>query len=1117
MKMSINRRWIVLFLLLPMVMLSAGPTFAGKKKPAASKEKAADKEKPKWDVAKPPGIWKSVTIDTTETTWSNLDVSPDGATIVFDMLGDLYVVPIEGGEAKPLTTGIPWNFQPRYSPDGRQIAFISDRAGGDNLWVMNADGSDPRAITEEKEHIVHNPYWSPDGLYILGKKGFTSTRSIPAGEIWMFHIGGGGGVQLVERRDGKTAQKNIAEPSFSPDGRYVYYSRDSTPGRVWQYNKDSTGQIFTIQRLDLTTGETDTVAGGAGGAIRPIPSPDGKLLAFVRRTPDFTSALYVKDLHSGEERAVYGLLDRDLQEADGSMGNTPAFAWTPDGRSLVFWAGGKIRRVDIATTESKIIPVHVRAEKKIAPALRFPVKVAPEKLQVRMLRWAQYSPDGKTALFQALGHLYRKDLAGGRQERLIGKENEFEFYPVYSPDGKSIAYTTWNDDTLGTVRLASADFSGSRTLVDEPGHYIEPRFSPDGRLLVYRKITGGYLLDGNWSMDPGIYLVSTEPNAGPPKRISKTGFNPQFDADGKRVFFSTVEEETQLVLKSVNLNGKDERTHLKGKMALEYQVSPDGRWVAFIERYNAYIAPFPRTSKTVTLGLEGKAFPVRKVSSRSGEFLHWAPDSSALRWSHGATLYNRKLKDTFAFLDGAPEKLPEPVAKGVNLSFQVDADIPDGILALTHGRIVTMRNADQQQEVIPDGTVVVVGNRILSVGPSDSTAIPAGAEVIDLAGKTVLPGLVDVHAHGAMANNEITPQQNWMQMANLAFGVTTIHDPSNDSSEIFSAAEMQRAGMITAPHIFSTGTILYGAHAPGYRAEIDSLEDAEFHVRRLKELGAISVKSYQQPRRDQRQQVIAAARKLGIMVVPEGGAKFQTNMSEISDGHTGIEHAIPIVSGYDDVRQFWSSSGTGYTPTFVVAYGGISGENFFYDRTNVWEDKRLMAFTPRFIVEPRSMRRTKAPDIHYNHIHVAEFAKTLRDSGVGVNIGAHGQRAGLAAHWELWSMVQGGFSPWEAYRGGTIDGAKYLGMDGDIGSLEKGKLADLMVVDGDVLSDIRQSENLVYTLIGGRLYDSNTMNQLFPDKVERKPFFFQKEGGDTIHPLTMKYFQEFKEKHGWVH
>ena len=1070
-----------------------------------------------WQVTQPPFKLNEVAISTNETTWSSLDVSPNGKFMIFDMLGDLYKVDIKGGNATPLIQDFAWNIHPAISPDGKQVAFVSDRDGLSNVWVMDIDGTPLKQITREKKDIIHAPKWSPDGEYLVVTKGIMSSRSIPAGEIWMYHKSGGDGLQIKARNSGKRDQQNIADPAFSHDGRYIYFTENTVPGSRFEYNRDPLEGIFAITRYDRESGDERRYISGTGGAVVPTPSPDGKYVAFVRRVKDKT-ALFLKDIKTGTETPLTFALERDMQEGFGSEGYFTYFDWTPDASAIVYWSRGKFHIINVDSKETETLNVHIDTTVKFADALRFPVDVAPDNVEVKMTRWSQMSPNGKSILFQALGKLYVRDVKSGKVKRLTKQNDHDEYYPRYSNDGKSIVYTTWNDQDLGTVRVVSARGGKGKVISVQPGHYIEPSFSTDGKKVVFRKFTGGSLLDPKYSVDPGIYVANLKNDT--VEKVADSGYNAHFAGDNERIFFTEsaggkAYYETQL--SSVNLKGNDKRTHLYGADKVsEYKLSHDKKWVAFVYQFKTYVTPFVENGKTITVGPNMTSLPVTQLSSRAGEYLTWSADNSTVSWFNGPTLFTRSLDEAFAFVDGAPETLPDPVAEGIDLSFTTKADKPTGYTALMGGKIVTMRDADSTQEVIEDGVVLIKDNRIAAVGKRGEVDIPDNTLQIDTQGKTIIPGLIDAHAHGSQGRNEIIPQQNWKQYSNVSFGVTTIHDPSNDTTEIMAAAELQRTGHIVAPRIYSTGTILYGAEGLGYKAIINNYEDAYFHVERLKEAGAISVKSYNQPRRDQRQQVLWAAKNQEMMVVPEGGGKLQQNLTMLVDGHTGLEHSLPIEKGYSDVTQLWKATKFGYTPTFVVSYGGMMGEEYWYDKTEVWKNPRLLRYTPSTVLDKRAIRRPTAPESQYNHQNVARYAKTLRDNGVSVHIGAHGQREGLAAHWELWIMQQGGFTPWEALRGGTIDGAKHLGMSKDIGSIETGKLADLVVIDGDVLSDIRKSEFVEYTVLNGRVYESATMNEV-GSKKKRKPFFFEQDNATFMPQQTADEVEAKAHHYHWEH
>ncbi|MHA6289525.1 amidohydrolase family protein [Maricaulis sp. CAU 1757] len=1038
-----------------------------------------DAEEAGWDVANPPLETRSIEINVTEGTWMSLDVSPDGQTIAFDMLGDIYTMSISGGAATNISSGLPWEIQPRFSPDGSQIAFTSDRAGGDNVWIMDVDGSNRRQLTEESFRLLNNPTWHPSGDYIAARKHFTTQRSAGTGEIWLYHVLGGNGIALVERPN-EDFQKELGEPIFAPDGTGVYYTQNITPGNTFIYAQDSNTDLFNIRRYDLETGETSTVVSGAGGAVRPAPSPDGRYMAFVRRDR-IRSGLWIKDLESGEERRIVETVDQDMQETWGVTGLYPNMDWTPDSSSIVYWADGGIHRVDVASGEVTAIPFQISDTRDVIDPPRPQIEVAPASFETRMPRFATASPDGSQIVFESLGQLWIRDADGGEARRLTRGEGRREVFPTWSADGRTIAFVAWDDEELGSIRTISARGGRERVVTEQPGHYRHPRFSPDGTHIVFEKAGGGFLTAPEWSETTGVYVVPAE--GGAAERVVERGSLPHFGASSDRVFFTRGGDGARLV--SVDLDGSDERTHVTGEMVTEYQVAPDGRHVAFRQNYDVFVMPLLPGPQSVAGGASGSALPTVEVSGNGGTYFHWSDGGEQLNWSMGPVVYSAALADIRP--DPTGEREYTPPTSGIDISMSVEADRPSGYTALTGARLITM--AGEDGGVIENGTILINGNRIEAIGAD--IAVPEGARTVDVSGHTIVPGFIDAHAHGPQGTGDVIPEANWNAIAHLALGVTTIHDPSNRASQIFAAGEYQRAGLYLGPRIFSTGEIVYGARAPSVYAEINDIDDAREHVFRLAAQGAHSIKNYNQPRRDQRQQVVAASMEAGLAVVAEGGSNYHMDMAMVADGNTSIEHNLPQAVIYEDVLQMYSQTEVAYVPTITVTYGGLAGDPYWRQATNVWEHPILSQHVPPRVLQAGSVRRTTAPEADFVDDDNAREAHKLYRRGVDVAIGAHGQQQGLAAHWEMWSFARGGFSPLEALETATVMPARHLGFDRDLGTLEAGKLADLVVLRENPLEDIGHTDEIEYVMLNGRLYDPMTMEEVVTGDALAPQYFWE--------------------------
>lgn len=1055
----------------------------------------AQKENTTWDVNKPGESFNYAThkFTTTQGTWMNLDVSPDGKTIVFDMLGDIYTMPIQGGNAKAIRTGIAFEVQPRFSPDGKYISFTSDAGGGDNIWIMNTQGKEAKQITKESFRLLNNAVWTPDSKYLIARKHFTSSRSLGAGELWQYHITGGSGIQVVKK---KNDQQDINEPWVSSDAKHLYYSEDMYSGGFFQYNKDPNKQIYAIKRYNLISGERQTITGGPGGAARPTVSPDGAMLAFVRRVGEKT-VLYIHDLETGQEFPIYDGLNKDQQEAWAIFGVYPNFDWLPNNKELIIWSGGSFQRINTETLA--VTPINFQADVSIdlAQTVKTNTPIERDQFTPKVIRNARTSPDGKTLVFSALGHLYKKTLPKGTPERLTAS-TDFEFEPSFSPSGNEIIYVTWNDLEKGTISYVDINEGEPVKLTTEKAIYRTPSYSKDAKQIVYRKQAGNTDQGITFTKNPGIYVMDQDGQN--PTKIINYGENPMFNNDGSRIYLQTGGTYFGNLTKkliSVNLQGHDEREHVISKYANHIVPSPDNKWVAFTNLHKAYIAPMPQIGKPLTLDGKSNNVPVQQIAKDAGVNLHWSSNSNTIMWTLGDEYYSNTLQDKFSFVPSGKQTPTNMPDSGLKVGLNALVDKPSGRIAFRDARIITMNG----NQVIENGVIVVNGDHIEAIGSAAEVTIPDDCKIIVATGKTIMPGLVDSHAHIGGFRAGLPVQNNWQFAANLAYGVTTAHDPSANTETVFTLSELQKAGELVGPRLYSTGFILYGADGD-FKAVINNLEDARSSIARTKAFGAKSVKSYNQPRREQRQQVLQAAREQNINVVPEGGSTFFHNLTMVIDGHTGVEHNIPVAPVYKDVLEIWGASGTGYTPTLIVNYGGLNGELYYYQRDNVWEDEKLLKFTPRSVIDSRSKHRTMAPIKEYEngHILVAKTAKDLVAAGVKLNMGAHGQLQGLGAHWETWMLASGGLSNHEALKAATINGANYIGAGQDIGSLEVGKLADLIVLDKNPLEFIENTKTIEHVMINGRLYDTNTLNEVGNNPKPRAPFYWEIPGYNKAFP-----------------
>ena len=1042
---------------------------------------------------------RALRFSTDEGTWMSLDLSPDGKTIVFDLLGDLYTIPAAGGAATRITSGSGFDGQPRFAPDGKSIVFVSDRSGSENLWLVDPDGKHARPLTRGNAQAFVSPDFTPDGQYVVASKG---------GDLWLYHVGGGSGLRLTGVTPAPTgggpggppAPVNFMGASVSPDGRYIYAG--ARTGAAGYNQMMGTTQVVMYDRQ---TGRLATRTLNLGTAFRPAISPDGKYLAYGSRQMAVTG-LKLRELSSGDERWLANDIQRDDIESRGSRDLLPGYSWTGDSKAIILAHHGKIWSLDVATGKQTQIPFTADVDQLIGDLVKFEYPINDTLLTVRQIRGARPSPDGKRLAFSALDRLWMMDLPNGTPRRMT-TSTDGEHLPVWSPDGKYVAYVSWTEDG-GDIWRIPAIGGRPEKLTTQSAYYDDIMYSPTGSRIVAARAPRTQRAIMNDEINPNLVitdLVWIPAGGGASTYITSltNAGRPHFTSDSTRIWF--YENTDGLV--SLRWDGTDRKAHLKvtgfqqpnagpnaqPSQASELQVSPDGNRVLALVNNRIFVVPLPVTGgPTPAISVQqpaGGALPFRRLSRIGGDWMGWSQDSKNVFFSLGRSFFQYDLARADSLAADSTSKAPpsraearngggssgpnKPVYEAMRTDVTLSAakDRPVGSVVLRGARIITMKG----DLVIARGDVVVTNNRIAAVGEQGSVAVPAGARVIDVSGKTIMPGLMDIHAHMWPQWGVHSPQP-YMYTANLAYGVTTTRDPQTSTADVISYGDAVDVGQIIGPRIYATGPGIF------IQDDVSSADDAKEVMRRYSEFYLTeTIKQYMAGDRRQRQWLIMAAKAQQITPTLEGGLDFKKNMTEAMDGYAGIEHTLPIAPMYKDAIGLFAQSGTTWTPTLLVQYGGPWAENWWYEHYDILADPKLTHFTPFSELERRGLRRPQwFRDSEYSYRLFAEQAKKVVEAGGRVGLGGHGQLQGLGVHWELWNIASGGMKPMDVLRVGTIFGAEAIGLQANLGSIEVGKLADILILDANPLDDIRNTNTIHWVMKNGRLYEGNTLAEVWP-------------------------------------